>query len=158
MFATLVAASLYFTAATGGAHDGGTVFAANGRQITPVYDFCAKPNCVDGAKPVSVTSMPDGSLMGTTAEGGGDVEGYPAAGVVFRLEYRRDHWVETNECGICLYWRDCGHYGTARGQVDQIGPRTIEIETETVHRRRALYTFEALPNHKCNISKVRVWR
>lgn len=72
---------LFGTASRGGKFDQGTVFEIAGKTQTTLYSFCRKPNCADGAVPLSgVVLDKSGNLYGTTQNGG------PASsGVVFEL-------------------------------------------------------------------------
>jgi uncharacterized protein (TIGR03437 family) len=76
--------NFYGTTATGGSNGvgAGTVF-----KITPtgslatLYNFCAQPNCDDGAAPMSgLVLATDGNLYGTTSAGGPN-----AAGTIFQI-------------------------------------------------------------------------
>jgi uncharacterized repeat protein (TIGR03803 family) len=64
--------SFYGTTSAGGARHWGTVFAITaGGKLTTLHSFCSKKNCVDGANPVGgLVQAKDGTLYGTTAEGG----------------------------------------------------------------------------------------
>ena len=74
--------NLYGTTQTGGAHNGGSVFALNASgTLTTVYSFCAQANCADGQQPQSgVIEGADGNLYGTTRLGGAS-----GLGTVYRL-------------------------------------------------------------------------
>jgi uncharacterized repeat protein (TIGR03803 family) len=74
---------------SGGANGhGGTVFelAPDGSKwkLSVLYSFCSQADCADGYVPVTVTLGPDGSLFGTT-ENGGKHGGGDGAGVAFEL-------------------------------------------------------------------------
>ena len=83
--------NFYGTTTTGGAYSlpdsnigAGTVF-----KITPagvlktIYNFCAKPNCTDGASPVAgLVQASDGNFYGSTTAGGSSVNW---SGTIFRL-------------------------------------------------------------------------
>ncbi len=74
--------SLYGTAAMGGAHGLGTVFRVTpAGDVSVIHDFCAQPNCTDGAYPVGALALGiDGILYGTSEDGG--VNGL---GTIFRV-------------------------------------------------------------------------
>ena len=66
-----------------------------------LYDFCSKQSCVDGAAPQSsVTVDPDGTLVGTTANGG---PGVFNDGTAFRLSFvqPKDKWRYQRLYGFC---------------------------------------------------------
>jgi uncharacterized repeat protein (TIGR03803 family) len=75
------AGNLFGTTATGGATNQGTVFeiakTASGYANTPtvLYNFCAQPNCADGAVPNGLIADAAGNLFGTTAFGGATNQG-----------------------------------------------------------------------------------
>ena len=83
------AGNLYGTASIGGSTNNGTVFQlshkGSGWVFTPLYSFQGSP---DGTDPGPVTFGPDGSLYGTTLEGGlqqcGAYDNVPC-GTVFNL-------------------------------------------------------------------------
>jgi len=64
--------NFYGTTSKGGVSDSGTVFAITpGGKLTTLHSFCSKKNCADGADPVGgLVQVRDGTLYGTTAEGG----------------------------------------------------------------------------------------
>lgn len=64
---------LYGTTNSGGANNGGTVYALDPQSNaeTVLYSFCAEQNCTDGAAPRSVLFAKGKKLYGTTAYGGG---------------------------------------------------------------------------------------
>jgi uncharacterized repeat protein (TIGR03803 family) len=74
-------ASLYGTSFVGGTQDQGTIFQAHGNQSTVLYNFCTEPSCADGAGPSAAVIGRNGSLYGTTVQGGAN-EG---RGVVYQL-------------------------------------------------------------------------
>jgi uncharacterized repeat protein (TIGR03803 family) len=101
-----VEGNLYGTTVGGGEHGkpgslGGTVFelspSANGWIETILYNFCTNGSgkfCPDGVVPeAGVVFGPDGSLFGTTVEGGGKVKN--AQGVVYQLSPSSAGWAET---------------------------------------------------------------
>lgn len=66
-----------------------------------LYDFCSKQSCVDGAKPqASVTVDPDGTLVGTTPNGGPSTSN---GGTAFRLSFvqPKDKWRYQRLYGFC---------------------------------------------------------
>jgi uncharacterized repeat protein (TIGR03803 family) len=69
---------LYGTTQYGGANNNsGTVFkidSRNGAEYV-LYSFCGKPNCEDGAKPVGGLIDVNGTLYGTTTQGGARDDG-----------------------------------------------------------------------------------
>jgi uncharacterized repeat protein (TIGR03803 family) len=71
----------------GGSHGGGTIFRVTPEgTVTTVYDFCSQLACEDGMNPVWLMLGSDGSLYGTTSQGG-DVtcNAGSGCGVVFKL-------------------------------------------------------------------------
>ena len=67
----------YGTAEYGGANGGGTIFkiTATGK-LTTIYSFCSQLNCADGKFPLgSLLLANDGSLYGTTNQGGATGQG-----------------------------------------------------------------------------------
>jgi uncharacterized repeat protein (TIGR03803 family) len=71
----------------GGGGGCGVVF-----RLTPagalsiLYSFCTQPNCADGMSPYGLVQATDGSLYGTTDEGGNGYDGYNSgAGTVFKI-------------------------------------------------------------------------
>jgi uncharacterized repeat protein (TIGR03803 family) len=83
------AGNLYGTASGGGAHGYGTVFKlapkGSGWIFTPLYSF---QGGTDGANPIArVIFGPDGSLYGTTTDGGNSsCQRGPGCGTVFKLQ------------------------------------------------------------------------
>jgi uncharacterized repeat protein (TIGR03803 family) len=64
--------TLYGTTYYGGANGGGTVFSINpgtGAE-TVLYSFCSQTNCTDGSEPAASLIEVNGTLYGTTAQGG----------------------------------------------------------------------------------------
>ncbi|HEV2177271.1 MAG TPA: choice-of-anchor tandem repeat GloVer-containing protein [Terriglobia bacterium] len=73
--------NLYGTTSSGGANGGGTIFRITpGGAFASVYNFCSLSSCVDGSSPGALVVATDGSLYGTTGNGG--AHGY---GTVFRI-------------------------------------------------------------------------
>jgi len=69
--------TLYGTTPDGGAYDGGTVFALDpgtGAE-TVLYSFCSQQNCTDGEIPVAGLISVNGTLYGTTENGGSGTTG-----------------------------------------------------------------------------------
>jgi len=65
----------------------GTVFSIHPRGgMTTIYTFCAQPGCTDGSSPeAALVQGADGSLYGTTINGGGGGCPQPGCGTVFKL-------------------------------------------------------------------------
>jgi uncharacterized repeat protein (TIGR03803 family) len=78
--------NFYGTATAGGFDHGGTVFRISSQGVFKrLYDFCARPNCTDGEAPEApVVQGGDGSLYGTTANGGNSNCG-SGCGTVFKI-------------------------------------------------------------------------
>jgi uncharacterized repeat protein (TIGR03803 family) len=73
--------TLYGTTPRGGAKGNGTVFQFLGKGApTTLYSFCAQTNCSDGTLPGGLVQATDGSIYGTTFQGGAN-----RVGTVFRL-------------------------------------------------------------------------
>lgn len=81
--------TFYGTTSTGGSHlTGGTVFSITAAgTFKTIYNFCAKPNCTDGAHPMaSLIQASDGNLYGTTYNGGTNTESCNGGcGTIFRI-------------------------------------------------------------------------
>jgi uncharacterized repeat protein (TIGR03803 family) len=85
-----------------GGNGGGVIFELrreHGRwQEHLLYNFCTLNNCADGARPVGLTMDKNGTLYGTTEDGGeahcGD-NGFGGCGTVFKLARSRADWKET---------------------------------------------------------------
>ncbi|HUI83547.1 MAG TPA: choice-of-anchor tandem repeat GloVer-containing protein [Candidatus Binatia bacterium] len=77
--------NFYGTTAEGGAYGYGLVFRMTpGGTLTTLYNFCAQPNCADGAMPMAgLLQGSDGNFYGTTMYGGGVFP--PMVGTVFRI-------------------------------------------------------------------------
>jgi len=91
------ARSLYGTTYEGGTYGGGVVFKLSPKlggswTESVLYNFCSLANCLDGgASRAGLIFDADGSLYGTTFEGG--TNGW---GVVFKLKHNKDGgWSET---------------------------------------------------------------
>lgn len=68
--------NLYGTTLGGGANESGTVFRLKAGKVTTLYNFCAQPNCTDGALPYGGLVLGrDGNFYGTTSQGGTDGDG-----------------------------------------------------------------------------------
>lgn len=98
--------ALYGVAPFGGASEWGTVFRiqpVTGKKIwslRTLYNFCAQPNCADGASPLSGLPVDgSGNLLGTTASG----QGSGNSGVVFELvpNAKKTKWSETVLHSFC---------------------------------------------------------
>jgi uncharacterized repeat protein (TIGR03803 family) len=76
--------NLYGTTTYGGAYGSGTVFKITSRgALTTLYSFCSQNGCADGEYPYgALVQGADGSLYGTTAQGGANGGGY---GTVFAI-------------------------------------------------------------------------
>ena len=81
--------NLYGTALGGGANaNAGTIFKMTpGGTLTVIYNFCAQPNCTDGASSVAGLVLGrDGNFYGTTLGGGNTGCAYPqGCGVLFKV-------------------------------------------------------------------------
>jgi len=79
--------SFYGTAVEYGVNHGGTVFKINpAGTVTPLYSFCAMPNCIDGESPAApLIQATDGNFYGTTSMGGNPICGPNGCGTVFRI-------------------------------------------------------------------------
>jgi uncharacterized repeat protein (TIGR03803 family) len=76
--------NFYGTTLLGGLYGGGTVFKMNSSgKLTPIYSFCAKPNCADGENPQAgiARAGSTGLLYGTTFGGGAN-----GGGTIFQLD------------------------------------------------------------------------
>jgi uncharacterized repeat protein (TIGR03803 family) len=78
-----VKGTLYGTTAAGGAHAAGTVFALDPQTgaHTVLYSFCSQQNCTDGQGPDAGLTNVNGTLYGTTPQGGANT-----FGTVFALD------------------------------------------------------------------------
>ena len=80
---------LYGTTGGGGVNGyGGTIFKISpGGMHTRLYSFCARPNCADGASPLSgLVQATDGNFYGTTVAGGTHSSTFcSGCGTVFRI-------------------------------------------------------------------------
>ena len=92
LFAGLVQTTngeLYGTASKGGLYNGGTLFKiSTSGSFMIVHDFCQSYNCPDGSEPTAaVTQGLDGSLYGTTYQGGANMSCGPnyGCGTVFKV-------------------------------------------------------------------------
>jgi uncharacterized repeat protein (TIGR03803 family) len=86
---------LYGVTTTGGASNGGTIFAVTpeGRFET-LYSFCKGPNCLDGQQPNPVlVEGHDRNIYGTTLAGGGH-----GHGVVFQITPRGEYTILHSFC------------------------------------------------------------
>jgi uncharacterized repeat protein (TIGR03803 family) len=127
-----------------------------------LYDFCSKQSCVDGAAPQSsVTVDPDGTLVGTTPNGGRE------GGTAFRLSFAqpKDKWRYQRLYDFCkkpgcsdglgpvapLVIDAAGNlYGTAAGGGNGCGT-LFELSPATRGQKpqyKVLYTFS--PVNPCN--------
>ena len=77
--------NLYGVTNAGGANGNGTLFKMTPQgSLSVLYNFCAQPNCTDGANPNSLALGRDGNLYGTTTSGGANVGG-PCGGTFFKV-------------------------------------------------------------------------
>ncbi len=75
--------NFYGTATSGGTYGSGRVFRitpTGAPDLTPIYDFCSQPGCVDGANPYGLVLGSDGNFYGA-AEAGGNAN----AGTIFKI-------------------------------------------------------------------------
>jgi uncharacterized repeat protein (TIGR03803 family) len=114
--------NFYGTTYLGGANNAGTVFRiSSGGTLTTLYNFCVQIGCTDGQAPsAALVQATDGSLYGTTPEGGS--EGY---GEVFKITPTGTLTTVYNFCGqqgcpagpsaALVQATDGNFYGTAGG-------------------------------------------
>ena len=81
----------FFGALSAGGNGGGLIFEMNpSGNIKTLYEFCSLTNCDDGQSPNALLTTASGTLIGTTASGGGnscDIVGAEGAcGAVFSFE------------------------------------------------------------------------
>jgi uncharacterized repeat protein (TIGR03803 family) len=71
----------------GGAHSLGAVFKITALgQVTTLYSFCSRGNCTDGSFPTALVQAGNGSLYGTTLEGGNSYYCYNGGcGTIFKI-------------------------------------------------------------------------
>lgn len=74
------AKTVYATASTGGAFNGGTVFKATATKQTVIYEFCQQSGCADGSTPSGSLTPYKGAVYSTTSKGGAFNQG-----VVFKI-------------------------------------------------------------------------
>jgi|HubBroStandDraft_6_1064221.scaffolds.fasta_scaffold140655_2 uncharacterized repeat protein (TIGR03803 family) len=69
--------NMYGIMQIGGAHDSGTIFKITlSGALTTLYSFCSQPACADGQYPAAaLVQATNGTLYGTTADGGGHGDG-----------------------------------------------------------------------------------
>lgn len=127
----------YGTTIGGGAYGKGTLFSAWGRNVATQYDFCAKPNCEDGANPEGgVLALGDGTLVGTTAEGGSY-----GAGVLYSFGPVESGWPGYHVIlPLCTKWMACAFWGRPR-DCALMGPREIECTSSRKDGRAVLWTM-----------------
>jgi len=76
-----IGGNFYGVTRGGGTNSGGTVFGITpAGELRTLYSFCAQTDCADGELPQGLLLDPDGSLYGTTQNGGASGQG-----TVFRL-------------------------------------------------------------------------
>ena len=97
--------TLYGTTESGGAGNGGTIFAlvpdGTDWQYQVLYSFCSQPFCVDGYKPLAgLIEDGEGNLYGTASDGG---SGRKHFGAVFKLTHNaaRTAWTYSEIYGFC---------------------------------------------------------
>jgi uncharacterized repeat protein (TIGR03803 family) len=95
LYAPLIQATdgnLYGITQIGGANNNGTIFRLTpAGSLTTLYSFCSQPGCADGEYPAgSLVQITDGTLYGTTPDGGAN-----GFGTVFRLSVALKPFVET---------------------------------------------------------------
>lgn len=132
----------YGTTTAGGANHQGTVFKITlGGTLTTLYSFCSESGFVDGMSPYAgLIQATDGSLYGTTLEGGADDEG-----TVFKIApsgslttlYSFDGGDGGNPYGGLVEAIDGNFYGTTEAGEGEKG--TVFTITPGVHADDALY-------------------
>lgn len=146
--------NFYGTTYLGGANNGGEVFKITPiGKVTTVYSFCPGVGCPDGSLPNDgLLQTFDGSLYGTTSEGGGASD----YGTVFRLApggaltTLHDFCSEANCAdGVVPYFgliqgTDGNLYGATTTAVAGISGTVFEISA--TGQLSTLYTFCALSN------------
>jgi uncharacterized repeat protein (TIGR03803 family) len=81
--------NFYGTTIEGGINGRGTAFRVTaGGKLTVLYNFCAQPNCADGADPFAgLVQATNGTFYGTTSAGGGSnaCEPFEGCGTAFEI-------------------------------------------------------------------------
>jgi len=89
---TALNGTLYGTTAAGGTYGYGTVFALDPKsgEENVLYSFCGQQNCADGANPTASLTDMNGTLYGTTFDGGANTNmkcnGGMGCGTIFALD------------------------------------------------------------------------
>jgi uncharacterized repeat protein (TIGR03803 family) len=81
------ALTFYGAASEGGSHLAGVIYSVTSTGgYSPIYSFCAKAKCADGAYPGgTLVEGTDGKIYGTTAGGNGKCADLQGCGVIYRL-------------------------------------------------------------------------
>jgi uncharacterized repeat protein (TIGR03803 family) len=89
--------NLYGIMDIGGANNGGTIFSMTlSGTLTTLHSFCSQPACADGQYPAAgLVQDTNGSLYGTTADGGANACSGLTCGTVFSLSVGLPPFVET---------------------------------------------------------------
>ncbi len=96
--------NFYGTTATDGVNHAGTVFQLTpSGTLTTVYHFCSQNGCTDGASPDGLLQTSDGTLYGTTLNGGAST----AVGTIFKL---------TTSGNLTTLWSFCTQSHCTDGQ------------------------------------------
>lgn len=79
--------NFYGTTIEYGSTHGGTIFKISpAGTLTPLYSFCAQPNCADGESPAApLVQASDGNFYGTTLFGGNPICGPDGCGTIFKI-------------------------------------------------------------------------
>jgi hypothetical protein len=132
----------YFASVTGGAYNHGAVYEVVGMRRRILYSFCPNESdgCKDGAAPLAnVIKLADGSLVGTTADGGDYSRGPVLNGVIFKLEPLPDgSWSQRVLYSFCPWWQECDHYGKPTGGITLVNGDTIEGLMQTDDGQKGL--------------------
>jgi uncharacterized repeat protein (TIGR03803 family) len=88
--------NFYGVTTYGGAATNGVLyeFTAEG-ELNPLYEFCAKANCADGANPSGVTQATNGMFYGTASSGGAGSSSC-SCGAIYRVATGLGPFVEAN--------------------------------------------------------------
>jgi uncharacterized repeat protein (TIGR03803 family) len=104
--------NFYGTTIFGGSNGAGTVFKITPQgALTTLYSFCSQPGCLDGSLPFGgLVQGTDGSLYGTTQEGGSSASQYD--GTAFRI---------TTNGALTTLYNFCSRKGCADGDTPNAG-------------------------------------